>query len=101
MTKQQEEMNKRFDVWINHMVIQGAPIEWVSKLKSFLQSEIDMAVAENNQRIVEMIEGMKTEEGQTEECEDVLAMNYLIGENKGYNDCLQEILTKLNKLKDK
>jgi len=54
--KKKEEMNKRFDdrftkTW------SGLPLSEQSfnRLKSFLQSEVDLAVAEREKEIVEMI----------------------------------------------
>ena len=57
MTKQ-EEREKRLEdfAMINEMYIRGFPI---GKLRAFIQSEIDLALANRDKEIVEKIEGIK------------------------------------------
>lgn len=57
MSKQQEETNKRFDEQFDRRNITFALDETQKYIiKSFLQSEIDLAVAEERNRIVEELE---------------------------------------------
>jgi len=79
----EKEFDKRFEepsgIIIGH--------KGVKDIKSFISQLLSL----QKQEILEEIEKSKKEEGQTEECKDVLAMNYLIGKNKGWNECLENI----------
>ena len=48
--------------------------------------------------LLEEIKGEKIPEGQTEPCKDILAMNYLIGYNKGWNDYAEALNNKISEI---
>jgi hypothetical protein len=62
-----------------------------AKFSKEVETSLNEVVEVREKEILEEIEKSKKEEGQTEECKDVLAMNYLIGKNKGWNECLENI----------
>jgi hypothetical protein len=59
-----------------------------------------MTKTETIKYIKEEILPKEREEGQTEQCKDVLAMNYLIGKNKGANLMLHEVHSTLPSVYD-
>lgn len=66
-------------------------------MEVFFSLELQRARKEGIEKAIAAIPKEK-EEGQTEQCEDVLAMNYLIGRNKGWNECRSQTLTALRNI---
>ena len=82
---------------INNIIREGMKNikQWVGDLlylNNDLEAHIKTLLTTTLENEIEELEGKKVEEGQTEQCKDVMEMNYLIGKNKGYNTCLSEII---------
>lgn len=89
MTTNKEERHKRFEQFalINEVYIRGFPI---GKLESFIDTEVDLATAEAYQRAVEEVKEMKKEDDHGAFCHC---------SSHGYNEALDDIITKLQALK--
>lgn len=98
---QQEERYASLDYLVKDFIqsIQGSTTDWQERqLKKFLQSEINLALANRDKEIVEMIEGIKIPKENYKKV--VNGKTSANPEYMGYNLALQDIInliTKANK----
>lgn len=67
-------------------------------LYSILKTAFEQILSSERGRIITLMESLRREYGQTEQCSDVLKMNHLIGRNEGWNTALDTIITKIQEL---
>jgi len=73
--------------------------DW-AKVGDFIRTELRTTRSQLLQEIKERVEEIKVEEGHTEQCKDVLAMNYQIGLHTGNNDAVDKLLTIITSFKN-